>query len=507
MEAFDVIIVGGGLSGIGTACHLKKKCPGKSFVILEGRERLGGTWDLFRYPGVRSDSDMHTLGFKFKPWKEAKSIADGPSILKYIKETASEFDLESHIRYQHSVTSAAWDSGSASWVIEAKCGASGETKQFRCNFLSMCSGYYNYEEWHDPGFADTSSFNGDILHPQAWPEDYDYAGKRVLVIGSGATAMTLVPAMADGGAQVTMVQRSPTYVVSRPDEDKLANLLRKILPERTAYAITRWKNITYSRFFYNRCQTNPHKVKDKLLRMVRKQLGPDYDTDTHFSPKYNPWEQRMCLIPNADLFRTINSGAVKVVTDAIERFTEKGLALTSGEALEADVIVTATGLKLRVLGGVEFSVDGAAVNFADTFTYKGLMYSGVPNLVQTFGYINASWTLRSDLTAEYLCRLLNHLDKLAMRQCTPRLREHDKNMPERPWIDNFSSGYMQRSMHLFPKQSDRAPWHNPQRYALDKKMIRHGALEDGALMFDNPASETHEAEVIDLSLAGDRKAA
>ncbi|MCY4198531.1 MAG: NAD(P)/FAD-dependent oxidoreductase [Gammaproteobacteria bacterium] len=507
MESFDVIIVGGGLSGVGTACHLREKCPGKSFVILEGRERLGGTWDLFRYPGIRSDSDMHTLGFNFKPWKEAKSIADGPSILKYIKETAEEFDLGGHVRYQHMVTGASWDTKSASWVVEAKCGETGAALRFRARMLSMCSGYYSYSEWHDPEFKDRDTYQGDILHPQAWPDEYDYAGKRVLVIGSGATAMTIVPAMADGGAEVTMVQRSPTYVVSRPDQDKIANFLRKMLPERTAYALTRLKNILLSRYFYHQCMTHPEKVREKLIGFVRKHLGPDYDTDTHFSPKYNPWEQRMCLIPNADLFRTINEGKVNVVTDGIERFTEKGLRLISGQELEADIIVAATGLKLRVLGGVQFKVDGRDIDFSETFTYKGLMYSDVPNLVQTFGYINASWTLRSDLTAEYLCRLVNHMDATQVRQCTPRLREEDRGMPERSWIENFSSGYMQRSMHLFPKQSDRAPWHNPQRYALDKKMIRHGALEDGTLVFDNPAGASNEAEVIDLALAGDRKAA
>ena len=507
MEEFDVIIVGGGLSGVGTACHLREKCPGKSFVILEGRNSLGGTWDLFRYPGVRSDSDMHTLGFNFKPWKEAKSIADGPSILKYIKETANEFDLAEHVRYEHMVTSASWDTSSASWVVEATCGKTGDTVKLRGRMLSMCSGYYHYTEWHDPTFQDRAKFQGDILHPQAWPEDYDYAGKHVLVIGSGATAMTLVPAMADGGAEVTMVQRSPTYVLTRPDEDKIPNFLRKILPERTAYAITRWKNINFFRYFYHRCMTQPEKIRAKLLGVVKKHLGPDYDTDTHFSPRYNPWEQRMCFIPNADLFRTINSGKVKVATDTIERFTEKGLRLTSGEEIEADVIVTATGLKLRVLGGVDFKVDGAQVDFSKTFTYKGLMYSDVPNLVQTFGYINASWTLRSDLTAEYLCRLVNHMDTLEVRQCTPRLREEDKGMPERPWIDHFSSGYMQRSMHLFPKQSDSAPWYNPQRYALDKKMIRHGALEDGAIVFDNPVTASSDSEVNDLAFAEGRKAA
>ncbi len=507
MEKVDVIIVGGGLSGVGTACHLRKKCPNKSFVILEGRQSLGGTWDLFRYPGIRSDSDMHTLGFNFKPWKEAKSIADGPAILKYIKETAEEYDLEPHLRFGHRVTSASWDSQSASWTVATVNQETGDTARFHGNFLSMCSGYYSYENWHKPEFVGKEQFQGQILHPQAWPEDIKYGGKRVLVIGSGATAMTLVPAMAEQGAQVTMVQRSPTYVVSRPDEDRIANGLRKFLPESWAYAITRWKNITYQRHFYHRCRTKPEEVKAKLLGWVRAHLGPDYDVDRHFTPQYNPWAQRMCLIPNADLFRAISSGKVEVVTDGIERFTETGLLLTSGRALEGDIIVTATGLRLLVLGGVEFRVDGEAVDVAKTFTYKGMMYSDVPNLVQTFGYINASWTLRSDLTAEYLCRLLNHMEQLGVRRCTPRLREEDLDMPERPWIENFSSGYMQRSMHLFPKQGDRAPWHNPQNYALDKKMIRRAQLEDGALCFDNPVSdlmrvsETPEATVVEARKA------
>lgn len=510
MEDFDVVIVGGGLSGVGTACHLRRNCPNKSFVILEGRQSLGGTWDLFRYPGVRSDSDMHTLGFSFKPWREAKSIADGPEILKYIKETAEEYDLAAHIRFRHLVTAAAWDTENASWIIEATNADTGEKLRFRGNFLAMCSGYYNYEDWHKPEFKGKERFQGQILHPQAWPEDLDYAGKRVVVIGSGATAMTLVPAMADEGAKVTMVQRSPTYVVSRPDKDRLANILRTLLPERVAYAITRFKNIHLQNYFYNNCQTNPDKAKAKLLGWVRDHLGPDYDIDTHFTPRYNPWEQRLCLIPNADLFRTITSGAVHIVTDTIERFTEKGLLLTSGQELDADIIVTATGLQLLVLGGIEFRVDGERVDFGQRFTYKGMMYSDVPNMVQTFGYINASWTLRADLTAEYLCRLLNRMDELGIRQCTPRLREEDRDMPEHPWIENFSSGYMQRSMHLFPKQSDRAPWHNPQRYALDKKMIRRAKLEDGALTFDNPVPNSEVVRVrqlAEVSLSESREAA
>ena len=510
VEEFDVVIVGGGLSGVGTACHLRRNCPNKSFVILEGRQSIGGTWDLFRYPGVRSDSDMHTLGFNFKPWKEAKSIADGPAILKYIKETAEEFDLTPHIRYGHQVSAASWDSENASWIVEATCAKSGEKRRFRGNFLAMCSGYYNYDDWHDAGFEGTERFQGQILHPQAWPEELVYAGKQVVVIGSGATAMTLVPAMADEGARVTMVQRSPTYVVSRPDKDLIANTLRKILPDRVAYAITRFKNIHLQNYFYNACQVKPDKVKAKLLGWVRDHLGPDYDIETHFTPRYNPWEQRLCLIPNADLFRTINSGAVDVVTDTIECFTGKGLLLTSGRELEADIIVTATGLQLLVLGGIEFRVDGEVVDFGQRFTYKGMMYSDVPNMAQTFGYINASWTLRADLTAEYLCRVLNRMDELGVRQCTPRLREEDRDMPERPWIENFSSGYMQRSMHLFPKQSDRAPWHNPQRYALDKKMIRRAKLEDGALTFDNPEPDSKVVRVpaeAEVALADTREAA
>ena len=501
VETFDVVIVGGGLSGIGTGCHLRRKCPNKSFVILEGRPSLGGTWDLFRYPGVRSDSDMHTLGYNFKPWKEAKSIADGTAILKYIHETAEDFDLGPHIRFGQRVTGAEWDTESASWIVEATRTDTGEKLRFRGNFLAMCSGYFNYESWHKPAFKDIERYQGELLHPQAWPEEVDYAGKQVVVIGSGATAMTLVPAMADEGAHVTMVQRSPTYVVSRPDKDAIANTLRKFLPERVAYAITRWKNITLQNHFYRNCLVKPGKVKNTLLGWVRDHLGPDYDVETHFTPSYNPWEQRLCLIPNADLFRTIKSGAVEVVTGTIESFTETGLKMSSGRDLQADMVVTATGLELLVLGGIKFSVDGKPVKMPECFSYKGMMYSDVPNLVQTFGYINASWTLRSDLTAEYLCRLLNRMDELGMRQCTPRLREEDQGMPERPWIENFSSGYMQRSMHLFPKQSDRAPWHNPQRYTLDKKMIRSAELEDGALRFENPWP-AYDEETLGVSAVG-----
>jgi cation diffusion facilitator CzcD-associated flavoprotein CzcO len=448
---------------------------------------MGGTWDLFRYPGVRSDSDMHTLGYRFKPWRAAKAIADGPAILEYVKETAAEYGVDRHIRYQHLATRASWSSDDATWTLEALRRDNGETVRFTCNFLFMCAGYYSYRHGYTPELEGIESFKGKLVHPQQWPEDLDYRGKKVVVIGSGATAMTLVPAMAKDVDHIVMLQRSPTYVVSRPDKDIIANTLRKVLPEHWAYAITRWKNVGLQQLLYRRTRTHPEKVKKKLLDMVRKELGPDYDVEKHFTPHYNPWDQRLCLVPNSDLFEAIRCGKASVVTDQIERIDETGIALQSGQHLDADIIVTATGLNLVVLGEMQFSVDGRPVDFADTWTYKGMMYSGVPNLVSTFGYINASWTLRADLTSEYVCRLLNHMDETGTRQATPRLRDSDQHMPARPWIDQFSSGYMQRMMHRFPKQGDHAPWINPQNYTRDKKMIRFAPLEDGALIFSNPA--------------------
>ncbi len=507
MDHFDVLIVGAGISGIGAASHLQDACPGRSFAILEGRDAIGGTWDLFRYPGVRSDSDMHTLGYAFKPWREAKAIADGPSIRKYVRETAEERGISRHIRFRHRVTAARWSTRHATWTVEAErtdAHGAAQPVTFTCNFLFMCGGYYRYEEGYDPEFQGVEDFRGRVVHPQFWPEDLDYAGKRVIVIGSGATAMTLVPAMAEGGARVTMVQRSPTYVVSRPDEDAIANALRKVLPERWAYAVTRFKNTQLQRFFYHRSRVAPDKVKRMLLNGVKKQLGDDYDVDTHFTPRYNPWDQRLCLIPNADLFKALRAGTAAVVTAHIDRFTEKGLRLTTGEELEADIIVTATGLELAVLSEVALTVDAERVSFPDTFSYKGMMFSGVPNLVQTFGYINASWTLRADLTAEFVCRLLNHMDATGTRQVTARLREQDRGMQARPWIEDFSAGYMRRAMHKFPKQGDRDPWRNTQNYALEKKLIRRGTLEDGALIFDNPAPRTGVAD--DMEQANGRAA-
>ncbi len=484
-EHFDVLIVGAGLSGIGTAYQLQTKCPGKSYMILEGRESMGGTWDLFRYPGIRSDSDMYTLGYKFKPWQERKVIADGPSILKYIKETAVENGIDKHIRYGYLVKKASWSSTDSTWTIEAQRKDTGEIVCFTCNFLVMCSGYYSYKGGYTPEFKGRERFEGQIIHPQKWPEQLDYRGKKVVVIGSGATAITLVPEMAKDAEHVVMLQRSPSYLFSRSDEDTTANFLNKFLPARLSYLIMRLKYIALQQVTYRTMRANPEMAKQKLIEMVRQELGPDYDVEKHFTPHYNPWDQRLCLVANSDLFQQIKSGQASVETDSVENFTEKGILLKSGKELEADIIVTATGLSIVVLGGVEFAVDGQPVDFSKTYTYKGLMNSGVPNLISVFGYINASWTLRADLIGEYVCRLLNHMDKTGFSQCTPRIRDEDQNMSDRPLIENFSSGYIQRVMHLLPKQGDRKPWVGAQTYKDDKKMIRHEAIDDGVLMFEN----------------------
>jgi len=482
-EHVDVVVVGAGLSGIGAGYHLQTMSPDRSYVILEGRDSLGGTWDLFKYPGVRSDSDMHTLGFSFKPWTEAKSIADGPSILKYLKQTVSQFGIDKHIRYGQLVTKAQWSTDDAQWTVTSTNKATGATNTYTCSFLFMCSGYYSYKKGHTPEFTGRERFKGTIVHPQEWPTDLDYAGKRVVVIGSGATAVTIVPSMADKAQHVTMLQRSPTYMVSRPDHDVLANRMRKVLPPKMAYNLTRFKNTWRQQLVYNKTRTDPNKVKQLLLGGIQLELGADYDIAKHFTPNYNPWDQRLCLVPNGDFFKAMREGKASVVTDHITSFTETGIQLASGEHLEADIIVTATGLELVTLGEMDFFVDGNQVDFAKTWTYKGFAYSDIPNLASTFGYINASWTLRSDLTAEYVCRLLNHMRKKGVVQCTPRLREQDRNMKERPWIDGFSSGYMQRMMHRMPRQGDHEPWVNPQNYRRDKKMFKHSPIDDGVMQF------------------------
>jgi cation diffusion facilitator CzcD-associated flavoprotein CzcO len=483
VERVDVVVVGAGLSGIGAGYHLQTMSPDRSYVILEGRDGLGGTWDLFKYPGVRSDSDMHTLGFSFKPWTEAKSIADGPSILAYLKDTVAQFGIDQHIRYGQLVSKAEWSSDDATWTVTSTDKHTGASKTIECSFLFMCSGYYSYKKGHTPEFVGRERFKGTIVHPQEWPTNLDYAGKRVVVIGSGATAVTIVPSMAQHAAHVTMLQRSPTYMVSRPDHDALANRMRKVLPEKMAYSITRFKNTWRQQLVYNKTRTDPDKVKNLLLGGIQLELGADYDIAKHFTPNYNPWDQRLCLVPNGDFFKAMREGKASVVTDHIASFTETGIQLTSGEHLEADVIVTATGLELVTLGEMDFIVDGKQVDFSQTWTYKGFAYSDIPNMASTFGYINASWTLRSDLTAEYVCRLLNHMRKKGVAQCTPRLREQDRNMKQRPWIDGFSSGYMQRMMHRMPRQGDHEPWINPQNYRRDKKMFKHSPVDDGVMQF------------------------
>ncbi|WP_293877948.1 MULTISPECIES: NAD(P)/FAD-dependent oxidoreductase [unclassified Sphingomonas] len=481
-EHVDVVVVGAGISGVGQGYHLQTRCPDRSYVILEGRAALGGTWDLFRYPGIRSDSDMHTLGFSFHPWTAARSIADGPSIRAYVEETARTYGIDRHIRFRHHVTSAAWSTEDARWTVEV-IGPDGEPLTFTCNFLCMCSGYYNYAKGYTPEFAGAERFGGRIVHPQLWPEDLDYDGKRVVVIGSGATAVTLVPEMAKKAAHVTMLQRSPTYVVSRPGEDKIANWLRTKLPAKAAYGVTRWKNVLTSMVFYRIAKKRPEKFKQRLIGMVRDHLGPDYDVDTHFTPRYNPWDQRLCLVPDADLFESLKRGDASVVTDTIDGFTETGIRLHSGEELPADVIVTATGLELQLLSDVRFSTDGVPIDLSKALQYKGMMFSDVPNLAYTFGYTNASWTLKADLVAMYVCRLLNTMKKRGLRQATPH--NSDASMATEPFVD-FSSGYIQRAEHTLPKQGARKPWKLNQNYALDVLALRLGSVDDD-MVFGNPA--------------------
>jgi monooxygenase len=489
LEHVDVLIVGAGLSGIGAACHLQANCPGKSYAILEGRERTGGTWDLFKYPGIRSDSDMYTLGYSFRPWTEAKSIADGSSILDYVRQTAADHGIDEKIRFNHRVLRAEWSSEDARWTVEAQHGE-GESMRISCNFLFLCSGYYRYDEGYTPDFRGSEQFAGQIVHPQHWDEDIDYAGKRVVVIGSGATAVTLVPAMAESAAHVTMLQRSPTYIVSLPAEDPVAKLLRRFLPAKVSYPIMRWKNVLMTMASFQLSRRRPKAMKAVLRKGLERQLPAGYDIDTHFNPSYNPWDQRLCLVPNGDLFESISAGRASVVTDRIERFTEKGIKLVSGAELEADVVVTATGLNLVALGGMEFSVDGQVVTLADTMSYKGMMLSGVPNMAFSVGYTNASWTLKCDLTCEYVCRLLNHMDDAGFRQCTPHNR--DPRVSERPFID-FSSGYVLRSIDKFPKQGSEAPWKLHQNYPLDILNLRFGSVADGVMEFSNAGGAKAEA--------------
>jgi len=497
MEHFDVLIVGAGLSGIGAGAHMRMRCPKKAFAILEGREVTGGTWDLFRYPGVRSDSDMYTLGYSFRPWTDPKAIADGPAILKYIRETAKEFELEKEIRYSHRVTRAEWSSTDSRWTIKAETrpvgsvphnngdlpqGGNGATPQivrFTCNFLYICTGYYDYASGYTPEWPGFNKYRGTVIHPQKWPQDLDHAKKKVLVIGSGATAVTLVPAMAETAEHVTMLQRSPTYVVSMPSQDTFANFLRSALSQRSVYAIVRGKNVVRQMFFYVLSRKRPSVMKRIVAKGVKNELGEEY-AEKHFTPKYNPWDQRLCLVPDGDLFRSIREGRSSVVTGQIESFTENGVRLTTGEHLEADIIVTATGLVLRIMAGLTLVVDGELVDLSKKIAYKGMMYSDVPNLAEAFGYTNASWTLKCDLTSDYVCRLINYMDRHGYARCTARLS--DPSITSEPAID-FTSGYVQRALLTLPSQGSKMPWRLHQNYFKDLSMLRYGRVNDGTMEF------------------------
>jgi monooxygenase len=491
VQHFDVLIVGAGLSGIGAGCHLRSDCPSKTFAILEARAAIGGTWDLFRYPGIRSDSDMYTLGYSFRPWEEAKAIADGPSILSYIRDTARHHGIDRKIRFHHRVVAAEWSSAEARWTVEVERTDTQETVGLTCGFLLMCTGYYRYDEGYTPDFEGTERFAGRIVHPQQWPEDLDYDGKRVVVIGSGATAVTLVPAMAQRAAHVTMLQRSPSYIVSLPARDPLADLFRRALPAKVAYPIVRWKNVLITSLFFLLSRRAPRLIRALIRKAVEKRLPPGYEIDTHFNPRYNPWDQRVCLVPDGDLFEAICDGDASIVTDRIETFTEKGIRLASGTELEADLIVTATGLRLLPLGGITIAVDGREIELSETVGYKGMMFSGVPNLAITLGYTNASWTLKADLACEYVCRLLNHMDARGYRQCMPRAP--DPSLPTQPFLD-LMSGYVLRSIDAFPKQGIRTPWRLHQNYARDILLLRRGALEDEGMEFSSDGFAVDPAE-------------
>ena len=469
VEQLDVLIVGAGISGIDAAYHLQKRLPGKRFAILEARDRIGGTWDLFRYPGIRSDSDMYTLGFPFRPWRGDRSIVEGADIRDYVEETARAFGIDRRIRFGHRVTRASWSSAEARWSVEAESGEG--VRRFSCAFLFLCSGYYDYAAGYRPAWPGEAGFQGRFVHPQHWPEDLDVAGKRVVVIGSGATAVTLVPALAQTAAYVTMLQRSPSYVVALPSRDRLAKGL--------GARLTRAKNIALGMYFFNRARRKPDKVRTLLLDLVRGELPEGYDVERHFAPAYKPWDQRMCLVPDGDLFAAIREGRVAVETGEIETFTRDGIRLRSGEEVPADIVVTATGLVLKLLGGVALSVDGEAVEAAGRLVYKGMMLEDIPNLAFTFGYTNASWTLKCDLTSRYLCRLLRHMGKAGHRICTPRARGE---IERRPLLD-FTSGYIARAADVLPRQGMESPWRVPQNYFRDVATLGFGRVDDGVIEF------------------------
>ena len=479
-EHLDVLIIGAGISGISAGYHLQSMCPERSWAILEARSAMGGTWDLFRYPGIRSDSDMHTFGFGFRPWPNAKAISEADEILDYLKDTAREYRIDERIRYGHKLLAADWSSKEACWTVRVQAK---EERILRCNFLLMCSGYYDYDRGYLPDFPGVERFTGKVVHPQFWTPDIQWQGKRVVVIGSGATAVTLVPSMAREAAHVTMLQRSPSWILSRPAIDPIGRQLQRFLPSGLAHRLTKAKNLAIGSWFYRMCRTNPERAGRGLLKMVRKQLPEGYDVQKHFTPRYNPWEQRLCLVPNGDLFKSIRSGKAEVVTDQIETFTETGIRLKSGQELQADLVVSATGLELKFMGGIALSIDGTPVDPRDSLPYKGLMLSGIPNLALVFGYTNASWTLRADLVNAFVGRLLQHMR--ASNTAWVVARPPVQTVPTAPWVD-FSSGYFQRALDRFPKQGEVAPWRTEQNYKRDVELLKKAPLEDGVLQFGRP---------------------
>ncbi|WBB68643.1 NAD(P)/FAD-dependent oxidoreductase [Micromonospora sp. WMMD812] len=485
----DVLIVGAGLSGVGAACHLQRSCPGRTYAVLEARDAIGGTWDLFRYPGVRSDSDMFTLGYSFKPWTNPKAIADGDAIRDYVRETAREYGVDAHIRFRHRVVRAAWDSTTARWTVHAHREDTAETVELTCAFLYVCSGYYRYDEGYTPAFPGVDRFAGRLVHPQHWPSDLDHGGKRVVVIGSGATAVTLVPAVAERAAHVTMLQRSPTYILPLPSRDRFADALRRRLSARAAYPVVRWKNVLLTSASYQFSRRAPGLMKRLLRRAARRRLPVGYDLDRHFAPRYDPWDQRLCIVPDGDLFTAVQAGRASVVTDTVDTFTEHGVRLASGAELPADVVVTATGLNLLALGGMTLTVDGAAVDLAGTVAYKGMMLSGVPNLAMTIGYTNASWTLKADLVATYVCRLLRHLDRTGQQIVTPLPPPGEDRVP----LIDLQAGYVLRSLDALPKQGASAPWRLYQNYPRDVLLMRHGRLADSGVRFSRAGSQERSA--------------
>ena len=487
---YDTLIIGAGLSGIGAACRLKTAFPNDSFTIIESREAIGGTWDLFRYPGIRSDSDMLTLGYEFRPWVGDKFLADGPSIKKYIETVAEEYGVTAHIQFGSKVAALEFSSKTDIWTVTINNAKSGEVRRLQARFIMSAAGYYNYAEGHTPDFEGREDFKGDIIHPQHWPEDFDYAGKEIVVVGSGATAVTLIPQLAGTAKNVTMLQRSPSYVASIPSRDRLGSFINAILPDKLGFKVNRAKNIAIARFMYKRAKKNPEKTKAWFREKTLRALGPDYPVDTHFKPRYNPWEQRVCMIPDEDMFIAIREGRASVQTDEIARFTPRGLELVSGKTLEADVIITATGLNVVFNGQAQIFVDGHLAKPSDSYGYKGMMYSGVPNLISVFGYTNASWTLRADLMSQFAVRLRKHMKEHAFSRALPRAPE---NMPRHPWID-FQAGYLQRVMHELPSQGDVHPWRNEQDYKLDKKLILEDPIDDGALVFSRSDAQQMAAE-------------